>query len=130
MEDNRIEEGEKRRTMDNNNNTIKKRDKNKDSSVVNEDSKEQTNAVVDTSADIIDIIDTPDVATWNKEIHIKGDAADIVKRYHWTKTPPITSDMGLKEKGSKDMIIDPADKKDVDKVVKSGATLNDEADLP
>ena len=59
-----------------NTNTIKKRDKNKDSSVVNEDSKEQTNAVVDTSADIIDIIDTPDVATWNKEVQIKGDAAD------------------------------------------------------
>jgi hypothetical protein len=115
--------------MDNNNNTVKRRDKNKDSSVVNEDSKEQTNAVVDTSADLIDIIDTPDVATWNKEIHIKADAADIRKRYHWTKTPPITSDIGLKEKGSKDMIIDPADKKDVDKVVKSGAKLTDEADL-
>jgi hypothetical protein len=115
--------------MDNNNNTVKRRDKNIDSSVVNEDSKEQTNAVVDTSADIIDIIDTPDVATWNKEIHIKGDAADIIKRYHWAKTPPITSDIGLKEKGSKVTIIDPADKKDVDKVVKSGATLNDEADL-
>jgi hypothetical protein len=113
------------------NNTVKKRDKNKDSSVLNEDSEEQTTkaAAVDTSADIIDIMDTPDVATWNKEIHIKGDAADIVKRYHWTKTPPITSDIGLKEKGSKDMIIDPADKKDVDKVVKSGATLTDEADL-
>jgi len=27
------------------------------------------------------------------------------------------------------MIIDPADKKDVDKVVKSGATLTDETDL-
>ena len=115
--------------MDNNNNTVKRRDKNKDSSVVNEDSKEQTNAVVDTSADLIDIIDTPDVATWNKEIHIKSDAADIRKRYHWTKTPPITSDIGLKEKGSKDMIIDPADKKDVDKVVKSGTKLTDEADL-
>ena len=112
-----------------NTNTIKKRDKNKESSVVNEDSKEQTNAVIDTSADIIDIIDTPDVATWNKEVQIKGDAADIIKRYHGTKTPPITSDIGLKEKGSNDIIIDPADKKDVDKVVKSGATLTDKTDL-
>ncbi|HEY7572494.1 MAG TPA: hypothetical protein VH796_14100 [Nitrososphaeraceae archaeon] len=30
------------------------------------------------STGIVDIEDTPDVATWNKKIHIKDDAADIV----------------------------------------------------
>jgi hypothetical protein len=33
-----------------------------------------------TSKDILDITDTPDVATWNKGTQIKGNAADIIKR--------------------------------------------------
>lgn len=32
-----------------------------------------------TSKDILDIIDTPDVATWNKGTQMKGNAADIIK---------------------------------------------------
>jgi hypothetical protein len=35
---------------------------------------------MDTSAEIIDIMNTPDVATWNKGMQIKGDAAEVVKR--------------------------------------------------
>ena len=34
----------------------------------------------DMSPDIIDIMNTPDVAIWNKGIQIKGDAAEVVKR--------------------------------------------------
>jgi hypothetical protein len=33
-----------------------------------------------TSRDILDIIETFDVATWNKGIQIKGNAPDIIKR--------------------------------------------------
>ena len=36
--------------------------------------------VGDTSRDILDITDTPDVATWNKGTQIKDNAADIIKR--------------------------------------------------
>ncbi len=109
-----------------NNNTVKrKRNKEKkDFSVANEDSKEQTttkDVAADTARDIIDITDTPDVANWNKEIHIKGDAAGIiVNRSHEAKTPqpPTTIDIGLRMKTKKDLIIDPdpADKKEVDEV--------------
>jgi hypothetical protein len=45
--------------------------------------------------------------------------------------PPTTVSVGLKEKkgSKKDLIIDPANKKEVDEAVKSGTTLTDEADL-
>jgi len=88
--------------------------------------------VIDTSAGIIDIDNTPDVATWNKEIHIKGDAAGITANglHEAEILSPTTINIGLKEKkGSKDLIIDPADKKEVDEVIKSESTLTDEADL-
>jgi hypothetical protein len=49
----------------------------------------------------------------------------LVKRSHRSTTINI----GLKEKQSKGLIIDPADKKDLAEVVKSGTTLTDEADL-
>ncbi len=34
----------------------------------------------DMSPEIIDIMNTPDVAIWNKGMQIKGDAAEVVKR--------------------------------------------------
>jgi hypothetical protein len=68
-----------------NNNTHKRKKKNKekeDFSVDNKVPKQQkmtTKAdVTDMSAGIIDIDDTPDVATWNKKVHIKEDAVDII----------------------------------------------------
>ena len=92
--------------------------------------------VGNTSKDILDIIDTPDVATWNKGTQIKGNAADIIKRSHERGekieaiaqkkiTPTNTNTNGIREKGSEDLIIDPADKEVVAKVVKSGKTLTD-----
>src|ERR671934_2090696 len=73
---------------------------------------------MDMSAGIIDIDDTPDVATWNKKIHIKDDDAGItLNRLHEAETqPPTTIGIGLRErKGSKkDLIIDPANKREVD----------------
>lgn len=86
-----------------------------------------------TSKDILDITDTPDVATWNKGTQIKGGAADIIKRSQErgtkitqgkiTRTNATTID--LKEKGSEDLIIDSANKEDVAKVVNSGTSLTD-----
>jgi hypothetical protein len=98
----------------------------------------------DTSKDILDIIETPDVATWNKETQTKDNAADIIKRSHGrgrgegieriakgkiTTTNTTTSTtIGLKEKGSEGLTIDPANKEDVAKVVKSGRSLTDKAE--
>jgi hypothetical protein len=86
-----------------------------------------------TSKDILDITDTPDVATWNKGTQIKGNAADIIKRSQesgaeitqgkMTRTNATT--IGLKEKGSEDLIIDSANKRDVAKVINSGTSLTD-----
>ena len=91
--------------------------------------------VMDMSADIIDIDNTPDVATWNKEIHIKADAAaagvttNILQEAEIL--PSTTISFGLKEKKAfkKDLIIDPADRKEVDEAIKSGSTLTDKDDL-
>ena len=86
-----------------------------------------------TSKDILDITDTPDVATWNKGTQIKGNAADIIKRSQERGaeitqgkiTQTNTTAIELKEKGSDDLIIDSANKKDVSKVVNSGTSLTD-----
>jgi hypothetical protein len=86
-----------------------------------------------TSKDILDITDTPDVATWNKGTQIKGNAADIIKRSQERGaeitqgkiTQTNTTTIELKEKGSDDLIIDSANKKDVSKVVNSGTSLTD-----
>jgi hypothetical protein len=88
--------------------------------------------VVDISRDIIDIDDTPDVATWNKKIHIKHDSARIVddKLHDAEKiqTPP-TIDIGLRDRkaSKKDLIIDPANRKEVEEAIESRSTLTDEA---
>jgi hypothetical protein len=89
---------------------------------------------MDMSAGIINIDDTLDVATWNKKIHIKDDAAGIiVNRLHEAEIrPPTTIGIGLRGKkvSKKDLIIDPANKKEVDGAIKYGLTLTDEdADL-
>jgi hypothetical protein len=124
--------------MNNNISGRRKKDKEKKdfSSVDNKVPKaEKTKAdVMDMSADIIDIDNTSDVATWNKDIHIKADAAAAgitANRLQEEEIPPTTISIGLKEKkgSKKDLIIDPADKKEVDEAIKSGSTLTDEADL-
>ena len=66
---------------------------------------------------MIDIRDSPDVATWNKGMQFKGDDAIIVN----SATSPeanratTTSNMGLKEKRAKDVPSDP-NEKDVEEV--------------
>ncbi len=137
--------------MSSNNQATNRSNKNKHFSVDNsdhQDSKEEKQQesgktttiditkVGNTSRDILDIIDTPDVATWNKGTQIKGNAADIIKRFQERegRIEPIaqkkiiytnTNTSGVREKGSEDFVIDPADKEDVAKIVKSAKTLTD-----
>jgi hypothetical protein len=96
-----------------NNNTVKRKrnEKKEDFSFVDEVPKEQTKGEVDISTDMIDIRNTPDVATWNKGMQVKGESADIVNTAasHEAKRAT-TINMGLKEKGSKDLIRDPNEK--------------------
>jgi hypothetical protein len=122
-----------------NNNTHKRKKKNKekeDFSVDNKVPKQQkmtTKAdVTDMSAGIIDIDDTPDVATWNKKVHIKEDAVDIIaSRFHDAEKieMPTTIGIGLRDKkaSKKDLVVDPANRKDIEGTIKSGSTLTDEA---
>jgi hypothetical protein len=122
-----------------NNNTHKRKKKNKekeDFSVDNKVPKQQkmtTKAdVTDMSADIIDIDDTPDVATWNKKVHIKEDTVDIIaSRFHDAEKieMPTTIGIGLRDKkaSKKDLVVDPANRKDIEGAIKSGSTLTDEA---
>lgn len=91
--------------------------------------------VVNTSSGIIDIDETPDVATWNKKSQNKNKknaASVIVDRsgYIESRTPPTTIGIGLRDKKQpkKDLIIDPANKKEVEEAIKSGSILTDEAD--
>src|SRR5919197_865481 len=120
----------------NNNNTGRRKKKSKEKKVFSVDKvpKEQKNKadVIDVSASIIDIDDTPDVAAWNKKIHIKGDAAGIIgNRSHEEDIRPLaTIGIGLrgKKRSKKDLIIDPANKKEVAEGMKSGSTFTDEAD--
>ena len=124
----------------NNSNTSRRKKKNKEKkhfSVDNKLSKKQREAttkadIVDMSAGIIDIDDTPDVATWNKKIHNKEDAAGLmVNRLSDAEVQlPTTIGIGLREKkrSKKDLIIDSANKKEVDEAIKSGSTFTDEVD--
>jgi len=125
-----------------NNNTGKRKKKNKekkDFSSENKMPKQQKTTskvdVVNTSSGIIDIDETPDVATWNKKSQNKNKknaASVIVHRsdYLEPRPPPTTIGIGLRDKKQpkKDLIIDPANKKEVEEAIKSGSILTDEAD--
>ena len=71
----------------NNNNSNRRKKNNKEEKYISADNKvkkqQQKTKIhdtdtVDRSTAIVDIEDTPDVATWNKKIHIKDDAVSIV----------------------------------------------------
>ncbi|HET7283240.1 MAG TPA: hypothetical protein VFI70_01010 [Nitrososphaeraceae archaeon] len=97
--------------------------KKKDGSIGNEDlsftedPKDQINSLMDNSTDIIDIRDSPDVATWNKGMQFKGDAAIIANSAASLEANRATTtiNLGLKEKRAKDVPVDP-NEKDVEEV--------------
>jgi hypothetical protein len=88
--------------------------------------------VVDMSAAIIDINDTPDIATWNKKLHIEENAS-AVNANGLNDAEKIRSSriigIGLRDKKAlkKDLIVDPANRKEMEEATKSGFTLTDEA---
>ncbi|MGI0000989.1 MAG: hypothetical protein ACRD6Q_07170 [Nitrososphaeraceae archaeon] len=80
------------------------------------------------SNDIIDIDDSPDVATWNREV--------TRNKYHITKDKiipeiPPTTTIGLNQENNngKNHQVDPANQKDVDRIYNSGGKLTDDANL-
>ena len=88
--------------------------------------------VVDMSAAIIDINDTPDIATWNKKLHIEENASGIIANGlndAEEMQRPTTIGIGLRDKKplKKDLIVDPANRKEVEGATNSGFTLTDEA---
>jgi hypothetical protein len=123
-----------------NKNTGKRKKKNKekkDFSSENKMPKQQKTTrkadVVNISSGIIDIDETPDVATWNKKSQNKKNAASVIvdrSDYLEPRPPPTTIGIGLRDKNQpkKDLIIDPANKKEVEEAIKSGSILTDEAD--
>ena len=115
---------------------------NEDSKVQQRDSaRRKDRSVVDTtksdntSKDILDITDTPDVAVWNKSVQIKSnDDANMVKHSERENGEAQTIGIGLRKKqrknddDSKDStLIDPANQREMDDVVNSGDTLTDKA---
>jgi hypothetical protein len=88
---------------------------------------------VDMSTGIVDIENTPDVATWNKKIHINDGAAGIVVKDRFSNAEkiqtPLTTGIGLRDKkqSKKDLIVDPANRIEVEEAIKSGSLLTDEA---
>jgi hypothetical protein len=88
--------------------------------------------VVDMSAAIIDINDTPDIATWNKKLHIEENASGV--NANGLNDPEkiqssSTIGIGLRDKKAlkKDLIVDPANRKEMEEAKKSGFALTDEA---
>ena len=88
--------------------------------------------VVDMSAAIIDINDTPDIATWNKKLHIEENVSGVnanglndAEKIQSSSTIGI----GLRDKKAlkKDLIVDTANRKEMEEATKSGFTLTDEA---
>jgi hypothetical protein len=95
-----------------------------------------------TSNDIIDIDDSPDVATWNKEVtrnkeHVVKDtkvSEESRNKFRISKISPQippTTTVGLRREDNeeKDDHIDPANQKEVDKIHNSGGKLTDHANL-
>ena len=90
---------------------------------------------------IIDIDDSPDVATWNKEVtrnkdHVIKDSIiskEMSKKYKITHSPniPPTTTIGLREENNdnKDDQVDPANQQDLNKIFNSGGRLTDQANL-
>ena len=125
----------------NNNNNSNRRKKNnreeKDISADNKVKKQQQKTkrkadTVDMSTGMVDIENTPDVATWNKKIHIKDDASGIVDdRFNDAEEiqTTLTTDIGLRDRKAfkKDLIVDPANRKEIEEAIESRSTLTDEA---
>ena len=113
---------------DNEDSEVQQRDsaRTKDSSVVDITKSDNT------SKDILDITDTPDVAVWNKSVQKKNSKANHLKEREYGESQTIG--IGLKKKQRNNdhdlkdsTIIDPANQREMDDVVNYGDTLTDKA---
>ena len=100
----------------------------KDSSVVD------ITKSVNTSKDILDITDTPDVAVWNKSVQNKSNDANMVKHSKERENGKAQAiGVGLRKTRRKyddnndSTLMDPANQREMDDVVNSGDTLTDKA---
>ena len=117
-------------------NTLKQR-KPREDNIFTEDLTSNTK----TLNDIIDIDDSPDVATWNKEVtrykdHITKDSIKSEKmneKYRITNSPniPPTTTVGLRNENNdnEDDQVDPANQQDLNEIFNSGGKLTDQANL-
>jgi hypothetical protein len=113
---------------DNEDSKVQQRDsaRTKDSSVVDITKSDNT------SKDILDITDTPDVAVWNKSVQKKNSMANHLKEREYGETQTIGIGLRKKQRNNDDdlkdsTIIDPANQREMDDVVNSGDTLTDKA---
>jgi hypothetical protein len=113
---------------DNKDSRVKQRDsaRTKDSSVVDITKSDNT------SKDILDITDTPDVAVWNKSVQKKNSMANHLKEREYGEAQTIGIGLRKKQRNNDDdlkdsTIIDPANHREMDDVVNSGETLTDKA---
>ena len=113
---------------DNEDSKVQQRDtaRTKDSSVVD------ITKSVNTSKDILDITDTPDVAVWNKSVQKKNSMANHLKEREYGEAQTIGIGLRKKQRKNDDdnkdsIIIDPANQREMDDVVNSGDTLTDKA---
>ena len=88
--------------------------------------------------DIIDIDDSPDVATWNKEVtrykdHTKDSIISEEMNEKYTNSPkiPPTTTIGLRKENNdnEDDQVDPANQQDLNEIFNSGEKLTDQANL-
>ena len=85
-----------------------------------------------TSKDILDITDTPDVAVWNKSVQKKNSMANHLKEREYGETQTIGIGLRKKQRKNDDdnkdsTIINPANQREMDDVVNSADTLTDKA---
>ena len=113
---------------DNEDSKVQQRDsaRTKDSSVVD------ITKSINTSKDILDITDTPDVAVWNKTVQKKNSMANHLKEREYGETQTIGIGLRKKQRKNDDdnkdsTIINPANQREMDDVVNSGDTLTDKA---
>ena len=113
---------------DNEDSKVQQRDlaRTNDSSIINITKSDNT------SKDILDITDTPDVAVWNKSVQKKNNITNHLKEREYGEAQTIG--IGLRKKQRKNYddnkdstIIDPANQREMDDAVNSGDTLTDKA---
>ena len=104
----------------------------RDSARTNDSSVVDITKSVNTSKDILDITDTPDVAVWNKSVQKKNSMVKHSKEREYGEAETIGIGLRKKQRKNDDdnkdsTIINPANQREMDDVVNSGDTLTDKA---